>query len=351
MLELPFVSVIVPVKNRPETTRELVESFLDQVYPADRRELIIVGDIGDKTWDGIGNYANMDAIRIIETRVRSDGRDANAKRNIGLEHARGDVLVLTDSDIVLPTDWIQKGVELLLAGPHEIVAGGMMSINQGNFLSDYIDCNPVGSKTSRMNPPYVLTSENVGKGRYKQPITANLFFTRRVYETVGGLDADFVTPYEDYPYADVVLWAGYTILCTYELDAYHSHRDNFSALVKEYWRAGIGCADYVLNYGESNLAKARTRQLIVVAVAMVVWIVGIVVLPTPTIMASLVTMCLASFVMAWRMRKLAAIFYLSVTVLLSAVFSGGMTYGFAWRRLQQQQPTRVVHVEELSYSG
>lgn len=349
MPQLPFVSVIVPVKDRPKSTRELVESFLVQDYPVERRELIVVGDIDDSTWSGISEYADL--IRMIETKVRSDGRDANAKRNVGLEHARGDVMVLTDSDIILPRSWIQTGVELLLEKSHEVVAGGMVSTNQDNFLSGYIDNNPVGSKTSRMNPSYVLTSENVGRGRYKQPITANLFLTREVYEAVGGLDANFVTPYEDYPYADMILQEGYTILCTHELDAYHSHRDSSHELLKEYWRAGIGCADYVINYGESYLAKARMRQLASVGIAMVMWIVALVLTPVATLVTTIVALAVASLLMAWRMRKLVAMWYLSITVLLSAVFSAGMVYGFVWRLLQQQQPTDILHVQELSYSS
>lgn len=203
-LEDPFVSVVVPVKNRPEPTKRLVESFLDQTYS--NSELIIVGDFNDATWSTVEEFLS-ERVRIIRARVLSEGRDANAKRNVGLEAAKGDVLVLTDSDVVLPSDWLETGVRLMGEG-YEVVAGGLLSVGDGNFLSGYVDQNPLGAKTCRFDPPYVLTAENAGKGRYKQPITANIFLTRRVYEEVGGLDADFTTPYEDYPYADSIIWGG-----------------------------------------------------------------------------------------------------------------------------------------------
>lgn len=345
MPDQPFVSVIVPVKDRPEATQKLVTSFLNQNYPTNRRELIIVGDVDDSTWRGIEEHLSF--IRVIETDIRSDGRDANAKRNVGLLHAKGDVFALTDSDIELPPDWIQIGVNLLQSDEHQVVAGGMISVEQGNFLADYIDLNPLGSKTSRMNPPYVLTRENSGKGRYKPPITANFFFTREVYEAVGGLDADFVTPYEDYPYADKIVWHGYTIFCTHELDVYHSHRDSAPDLAKEYWRAGIGCADYVLRYGESHLAKARTRQLVAVLAAIPAWIICCMVLSTVTLMLTVLIGVALSGVVAWQVGKVSALWYPTITIGLSLLFSLGMVYGFIYRTIKGQMATSIIHIREL----
>lgn len=344
----PFISVIVPVKDRPDATRCLVQSFLNQTYPGDSRELIIVGDVDDTTWGGIADIvATANSVRIVEAHVLSAGRDANAKRNIGLEHAKGDILVLTDSDIVLPDMWLEIGVKLLLNGEHEIVAGGEVSDMGGNFLAEYIDNNPIGTKTPRMDPPYVLTAQNAGKGRYKQPITANLFFTRKVYEEVGGLDADFVTPYEDFPYADKMVWKGFSILCTSELDAQHIHRDKATDLGKEYWRAGIGCADYVMRYGASHLAKARTRQLVMVLVMVITWIFMLVSAPVITLIATIALVAFGSTAIAVKLRQPGAVLYLSITVLLSALFSAGMVRGFIGRIIAPQKPTAILYKIEL----
>lgn len=343
-LEDPFVSVVVPVKNRPEPTKRLVESFLDQTYS--NSELIIVGDFNDATWSTVEEFLS-ERVRIIRARVLSEGRDANAKRNVGLEAAKGDVLVLTDSDVVLPSDWLETGVRLMGEG-YEVVAGGLLSVGDGNFLSGYVDQNPLGAKTCRFDPPYVLTAENAGKGRYKQPITANIFLTRRVYEEVGGLDADFTTPYEDYPYADSIIWGGNSILCTSELDVWHSHRDSAPDLAKEYWRSGIGCADYVLRYGESHLAKARMRQLMMILMAIPLWLVGLVIFPAVVLCVSVILMGFLSIAVARRVGRPEAVWYLVVTVVLSLLFCAGMGYGFMWRKIKGQNPTRIITSWEFS---
>ena len=342
---MSFASVIVPVKNRPEATRRLVESFLEQTYA--KSELIIVGDFSDTTWPAIEEFVS-ERVRIIKAEVLSDGRDANAKRNIGLAAAKGDVLVLTDSDIVLPPDWLEKGMRLLETEGHEVVAGGMMTVGEGNFLATYVDTNPVGAKTCRFDPPYVLTADNAGKGRYKQPITANLFLTRRVYETVGGLDADFTTPYEDYPYVDRIIWGGNSVLCTSELDVWHSHRDSAPELAKEYWNAGAGCADYVLRYGESHLARARVRQLAVLAVSVPLWFALLVILPVVTISTTAAVAAVASIVIAWKVGRPSALWYFGITACLSLLFSAGMIRGFVDRSLNEQLATKVVSTHELA---
>lgn len=337
------VGVVVPVKNRPQSTERLIESFLGQTYR--NSELIIVGDFEDTTRPTIERFSS-DRVRLVKAEVVSDDRDANAERNVGLDKARGDVLALTDSDIVLPSDWIEDALRLM-GDDYEVVAGGMVAFGDGNFLANYIDKNPVGSKTCRFDPPYVITSDNAGGGRYKQPITANIFFTRGVYETVGGLDADFVTPYEDYPYVDTIVWSGYSVLCTHELDVYHSHRDSSRDLAKEYLQAGIGCADYVLRYGKSHLAKSRAVQLTLVVTAAIVWLVCAVLFMVPTLAFSVIAATLLSAVVAWKAGRVSALPYASMTVILSALFSAGMVFGLLYRQMVGQGRTQIVSVEEV----
>lgn len=352
MHSTPFVSVVVPVKNRPLATKRLIESFIKQSYPADRRELIIVGDVNDSTWEAISEY--LPHIVAIEATVISEGRDANAKRNIGLGQARGDILALTDSDIVLPEDWIQKGVNLLGQGKtdnYQVIAGGLMSIGEDNFLADYIDLNPVGSKTSRMNPPYLLTWKNSGRGRFKPPITANMFFTRAVYRAVKGLDADFVTPYEDYPFADNILKAGYSIYCTTILDAYHEHRTSPPDLLNEYWNAGIGCADYILKYGQSYLAKARAVQLLIIMIAIPAWLISFMVMPVAVLAITATLGIVLSLTITIIVGRISAIWYLSITVILILLFALGMSYGFANRKIKQQLPTQISYQGNLKFGN
>ncbi len=183
------VSVIIPVKNGGSTIARTVHSLLNQSYRG-AVEVILVGDAGDSTWTAVERDIARGLVTIVETSVHTGGRDSNHKRNLGLEAAAGDVLCLTDSDMVLRYQWLETGVALLDEG-WACAAGGMASVNPG-FWGSYVDENPFAAKTPRMEADYVANAETLGRKGVKPPITANVFFTRAVYELVGGLDAAFV---------------------------------------------------------------------------------------------------------------------------------------------------------------
>jgi len=191
------VSVVIPVKDSQRTIGEAVRSLLEQSYGSENLEIILVGDPGDPTFGPLAAEIASGQVLAIEVAVDSPGRDANAKRNVGLARATGDVIALTDSDMILPPDWVETGVRLLDESEHECVAGSMRSVHTG-FWGRYTDTNPVAAKTPRMRQAYVVDEANFGRGCAKPPITANVFFTRELYARVGGLDSSFVYSYEDY---------------------------------------------------------------------------------------------------------------------------------------------------------
>jgi GT2 family glycosyltransferase len=315
---LPGVTVVVPVKNSQRTIHDCVESLLGQDYDG-ALEIILVGDIDDPTWGPIEHRIEHGDVTVIETQVESPARDANAKRNFGLWRADGEVLALTDSDMVMPADWITRGVKLIQSG-WACVGGEMHSENPG-LWNCYIDGNPVASKTPRMDPPYVLTAKNSGVGRCKLPITANVFFSREVFEVVGGFDADFVWSYEDYEFFERVVGAGFPILCTSELTGVHYHRQGLKRLLREYRGAGRGCAQFIAKHPRSRFSRKRLVQLgslLCCAAALAV--------PYLWLAAGAVFLALMGFT-AVKTRHVAGLLFPLLTFVLGLAFVGGLSAG------------------------
>jgi succinoglycan biosynthesis protein ExoA len=250
------VTVVVPVKNSQRTIVATVESLLTQDYPGPL-EVLLVGDVGDRTWEPLRERIDAGDVRILELEVATGGRDSNAKRNAGLGAATGEVLALTDSDMVLPSDWVSTGVALL--DEHACVAGSMQSVSD-DFWGRYVDRNPFAGKTPRMVEDYV-TCRNSFDGARKPPVTANVLFTRELYERIGGLDAAFVHSYEDYEWFQRVVDAGFDVLCTDRLRAAHHHRQGLRQLVREYHRSGRGCAMFVRKHPHSSFGRNRLGHL------------------------------------------------------------------------------------------
>ena len=104
-------SVIVPVYNRPDEVAELLESLAAQ--SSGDFEVIIVED---------GSTVDCrDVCRSYEDRLdlkyfAKPNSGPGQSRNYGAERASGDYLLVVDSDVVLPHDYIKAVDEALASG-------------------------------------------------------------------------------------------------------------------------------------------------------------------------------------------------------------------------------------------
>ncbi|HUY75993.1 MAG TPA: glycosyltransferase [Ktedonobacterales bacterium] len=282
----PTVSVIIPVKRSQATIRSAVQSLLNQDYRG-KIEILLVGDVDDPTWEPIWREIAEGRVSIIETEVHSANRDSNAKRTIGLRAAQGEILALTDSDMVLPGNWVSLGINYILKG-WPCVAGPMRGA-RGDFWDSYADLVDLGSKTPRFGANVIVDRARFGQPYHKPPITANVFFTREVLAKSGDFDPSFTHSYEDYSWFWEVCRAGLPIFCTPELMADHYHRQGWRQLVRQYTRAGRGCGDFVLKYPDSPLSQGRLMQLAGVWATLLmvasVLLVGVAAIIRPSILA------------------------------------------------------------------
>jgi len=322
------VSIVIPVKGSQRTIRETVASIAAQEHDGDL-ELILVGDHDDATWAALDGL-DVGALRMkhIGVSVDTGGRDANVKRNAGLAAATGEILCLTDSDMVLPPGWLRTGLRLL-AGGDDCVGGPMVSVHR-DFWGRYVDTNPVASKTPRMERAYRVDRETIGRRGRKLPITANVLFTRVVYEQVGGLDESFVHSYEDYEFFQRIVDAGFGVLCDPSLAAWHHHRQGWRALVREYHRSGRGCAQFVGKHPDSRFSRDRLRQFEVVTTAALFGLVACVEQPVALLAGLVLVALLGAYAMA-RARTPRAVVFPAVTLVLGLSFTTGLLRGMRSR--------------------
>ncbi|MBT2233623.1 glycosyltransferase family 2 protein [Nonomuraea sp. NEAU-A123] len=105
----PLVSVIVPNYNYARTLELCLSALERQTYP--RIEVIVVDD---RSTDDSVEIAHRHGVRVV---VTDTNIGAPAARNLGVEHARGEVLFFLDSDLALAEDVVEHAVNLLTADP------------------------------------------------------------------------------------------------------------------------------------------------------------------------------------------------------------------------------------------
>ena len=156
--ELPCVSVITLTYNRRIFMALAKYSFMIQSYPEDKLEWVIVDD-GESIEDTLIGVPNVKY-------VRCEKMSIGAKRNLGVQSAMYDTLVMMDDDDVYPNNSVLHRVAMLLKEPQK----------QCGFCTT-IPCYDIQKYSSFMNiPPMSLPmSQRVSE--------ASLVFTREFWES------------------------------------------------------------------------------------------------------------------------------------------------------------------------
>jgi 4-amino-4-deoxy-L-arabinose transferase-like glycosyltransferase/glycosyltransferase involved in cell wall biosynthesis/putative flippase GtrA len=258
--DLPSISVVIPVRGNEKTIRAAVDSIFGQDYPM-LRELILVGSPRDSTWKALRDLSDSRLV-ILETETPPGIRDANFKRDLGIRETSGDLVSLIDSDMVIPRNWMSNAVRLLMENEVDCVAGVMRSIRD-DFWGRFVDSNRLSAKTPRAKAPYLVTAEGFGAAEYKPPITADILFTRRMYDRCP-IDSGWSHgSLEDYEWFWRVVESGHLVLVSNQLFGWHHHRAGFKKLSGEYRRSARGCAYFIRAHRESPFAQKRMAQAIV----------------------------------------------------------------------------------------
>lgn len=254
----PAVSVVIPCRGNETTIRAAVDSILGQDY-SQLRELVLVGSPGDTTWRALEGVRDPRLV-VLETETPPGIRDANFKRDFGICQTSGDLISLIDSDMVIPPNWLSDAVQLLIESESDCVAGVMRSIHD-DFWGRFVDRNRLGAKTPRANGSYLVTAENFGAGA-KPPITADILFTREMYERCP-IDSSWSHgSLEDYEWFWRVVNSGHQVLVSDQLYGWHHHRSGLKKLAAEYRRSARGCAFFIRAHGTSPFARRRLVQSI-----------------------------------------------------------------------------------------
>ena len=156
---LPPVSVLTITKDRRPFIPLAKYCFLAQAYPEDKLEWVIVDDGTDQIKDLVSDLPNV--TYVLCDRPMTIGE----KRNLAVERAKHDVLVMLDDDDVYPNNSVVSRVAMMLAEPKKDCC-----------FCTTIPCYDIHETKSFMNvPPMTLPmAERVSE--------ATLCFTRAFWE-------------------------------------------------------------------------------------------------------------------------------------------------------------------------
>ena len=234
---MPYFSVIIPVYNRPDEVRELLESLSKQTLKD--FEVLLIEDGSVNRCDTVAQEFDKD-LNICYFYKENSGR--NLTRNYGIEGASGEYLIFFDSDCIIPERYFE--------------------IVKARLEEDYVDCfgGPDAAHTSFSNLQkaisYSMTSffttggiRGGKKGMEKfTPRTFNMGFSKEVYKRVGGFKDMFG---EDIDLSLRIQKAGFHTVLIRDAFVYHKRRVSFRSFYRQVSVFGRARVDLYLLHPES----------------------------------------------------------------------------------------------------
>src|SRR4030042_1694869 len=135
---LPTFSIVVPVKNEEKVIGRLLAALSKLNYPVDKKEIVIVEDGStDQTFDICTKYAKECAGVKILHRTFSNGKPSAL--NVGLEHAKGEIIAIFDADNVPDVNVLMAVCRYFEDPVVAAVQGKTLSINsKEHMLTQFI---------------------------------------------------------------------------------------------------------------------------------------------------------------------------------------------------------------------
>jgi glycosyltransferase involved in cell wall biosynthesis len=244
-----FVTVIIPVFNDLDRLRLCLASLSQQTYPRSSYEVIIVDNGSDTSPKQLSaEFQDIELRFLFEHKVGS-----YAARNLGIQHAQGDILAFTDSDCIPKEDWIESGVKQLKDTKKCGIVAGKITIfcQEGRNLTTVELFDKVSA----------FPQERYAK-KAKFGVTANLFTFKSIFQEVGFFNEQLVSA-GDKEWGARVDVAGYVIAYAAEAVVQHPARSSIKSIKNKSFRVAYGL--YQLSLIErlkKNKIEYKLKQLV-----------------------------------------------------------------------------------------
>lgn len=227
-------SVIVPVYNRIDEVKELLDSLEKQT--SKNFEVIIVEDGSTLPAKEVAEQAAANGLDVKYYFKENEGR--SIARNYGMERATGDYFIFFDSDCVIPPTYFETLNEALAAKPLDCFGGPDAAHESFSDTQKAINY----SMTS------FLTTGGIRGGKISLekfvPRTFNMGFSRKVYETVGGFREMFS---EDIDMSTRIRQAAFSIGLI-QNPVWHKRRVDFKKFFRQVYVFGMSRVTLQLLY-------------------------------------------------------------------------------------------------------
>jgi len=221
-------SVIIPVYNRPDECEELLRSLSQQTLAKEQFEVVVVEDGSERTCKKeCQTYSQLLDIHY----YKKENGGPGPARNYGVQRAKGDYVIILDSDVVLPHRYLEEVDRELSARPCDAFGGPDRA---------HESFTPMQKAISYAMTSF-FTTGGIRGGRKKLdkffPRSFNMGIRREVYQQLNGFSK--MRFGEDIDFSYRIIEAGYQTRLFPEAWVWHKRRTDLDKFFKQVYNSGI----------------------------------------------------------------------------------------------------------------
>lgn len=340
--KLPFVSVIMPLRNEEKFIGTSLSAVLKQNYPADRMEVVVAdGKSSDNTVKTIENLARFSGVSV--RTIENPKRTAAAGLNVALQNSRGEIIVRVDGHTVIEPDYISQCVALLRKTGASNVGGRMDAFAENRFgkAVSLATSSPFGIGNARFHYSQIEEEvDTVYMGAWR----------REVFERNGLFNEELVRNQDD-EFNYRLRANGGVILLSPKIRSLYFNRSSIRSLWRQYFQYGFWKVRVMQIHPRQMAARQFVPAIFVTAV-----IVGGILAAFSTIGSYLLIFVSAAYFLASLSAsfKVAARGNLSLTpIVLVCFFILHFSYGtgfltglfYFWNRWREKTGHKLLVVQ------
>ncbi len=234
------VSVIVPILNEEKYIEKFLNSILEQDYPKENLEIILVDGMStDKTREIIKSYAEKFSFMKL---VDNEKKTVQYALNLGIENSSGEYIVRMDAHAWYAKDYVSKCIEYLKKTNAENVGGPTIvkgKTRVQNVIAAAYSCPFALGGSSHYKSDFEGYADTVSWGSF-----------RRDYLVSIGMYDESMPRSEDDDLNFRIAKSGGKIFITPKIKSEYYPKETFSKLFKQYFEYGVWKIALIKKHGK-----------------------------------------------------------------------------------------------------
>jgi glycosyltransferase involved in cell wall biosynthesis len=242
---LPFVSIVIPVRNEERFIKETIGQILEQDYPPDQFEVIISDGMSEDQTREIVLGMSQD-----HPNVRfsvNPGCLPSSGRNVGFKNGRGDIFLVIDGHCYIPDKNLLRNVVRCFEKSGAYCLGRSQPLDPPG-INDFQKTVSLAraSKLGHSGSSFIYSNYE----GYISPVSNGAIYKKEIFEKVGYVDENF-DACEDVEFNYRIEKAGFKAYMSPSLTVKYYPRDSLKGLFRQMKRYGMGRFRFINKHPEA----------------------------------------------------------------------------------------------------